>query len=241
MVSPPGAQGMVEFLVDQRAWAQLQRFVVQYPAEAELAAVNPVLVPLMLNAGAPAPLVKRFRALERAAVQSTGSEAEKQEPQGDGFALCAEAAVDLMLTGHSLLRWTRSLDIRERTSTAEVGLAAELGDAELHRAIRAAEETGEKLHGAVITLYGAMVRLIVNLLVPDSGDESLLAGAQKYIRQIERATVESGFLADNAFRERALRLHKERHESRYMAGIGTNPDSVAPGKKKAATAKAKRS
>jgi hypothetical protein len=196
----------------------------------------------MLNAGAPGRLVKRFRAFERvgAPVRSTGSEAVKHEPQGDGFAISAEAAVNLMLAGHCLLRWTGSLNLRERTSTAEVGLAAELGDAELHRAIRDAEETGGKLHGVVITLYGAMVRLIVNLLVPDSGDESLVAGVQKYIRQIERATVESGFLADNAFRERALRLHKERHESRYMAGVGTNPDSVAPGKKKAATAKAKR-
>ena len=242
MVSPPGAREMVEFLVDQRAWPQLQRFVAQYPAEAERAAANPVLVPLMLNAGAPGRLVKRFRAFERvgAPVRSTGSEAVKHEPQGDGFAISAEAAVNLMLAGHCLLRWTGSLNLRERTSTAEVGLAAELGDAELHRAIRDAEETGGKLHGVVITLYGAMVRLIVNLLVPDSGDESLVAGVQKYIRQIERATVESGFLADNAFRERALRLHKERHESRYMAGVGTNPDSVAPGKKKAATAKAKR-
>ena len=67
----------------------------------------------------------------------------------------------------------------------------------------------------MITLYGAMVRLIVNLLVPDSGDESLVAGAQKYIRQIERATVESGFLADNAFREGAQAPQRKARVSVY--------------------------
>jgi hypothetical protein len=242
IVSPPGAREMVEFLVDEGAWRLLQRLVSQDSAAAERAAANPVLIPRMLNAGAPAPLVKRFRALERArgAARSPGSETAKQRPEGDVLAVSAAAAVKLMLAGHSLLRWTGSLGLGEPTNVAEVELAAELGDAELHQAIRAAEKTGEKLHGNVITLYGAMVRLIVTLLDPNNGDESLVKGVRKSMRKMDSATADAGFLPDNAFRERALMAHIERHEARYSAPVEKSPDLAATGRKKAATAKTRR-
>jgi hypothetical protein len=67
--------------------------------------------------------------------------------------------------------------------TAMLGLP-QLGDPELHRAIRVAENTGEKLHGAVIALYGAICQLLVGLAeFEDRRRETLAASIHRRVFQ----------------------------------------------------------
>jgi hypothetical protein len=65
-----------------------------------------------------------------------------------------------MLVGHYILKWSYVIAAGAPINILEVELAAGLGDPELHRAIRAAESIGEKLHGSVLALYGAMWQLL---------------------------------------------------------------------------------
>jgi hypothetical protein len=242
IVSPPGARDMVEFLVDHGAWRLLQILMNRDQAEAKRAVVNPVLVTRMQNAKAPVRLVERFRAWEHELgnAQTTGSVPIKQRTEDDGFAFSAAAAVKLMLVGHSVLSWSYTLDAGDPVNFLEVELAAELGDPELHRAIRAAEDTGEKLHGAVIALYGAIFQLLVGLAkFEDHRGETL--GASIHRREIQRSLsvlpefyeqmssviADDGVDPDKTFSRQALEAHAKRHLARYAAAAGKCLDSAA--------------
>jgi hypothetical protein len=208
---------MVEFLVDHDAWRLLQILMNRDQAEAKRAVVNPVLVTRMRNAKAPEWLVGRFRAWEDELGSSprTGSVAIKHRTEDDGFAFSAAAAVNLMLVGHSVLRFSYTLDAGEPVNILEVELAAELGDPELHRAIRAAENKGEKLHRAVIALSGAIFQLLVGLAEFDENrrGESLAASIQRgilqkkpllsalreFFEQMSRVIADEGVDPDKAF------------------------------------------
>jgi hypothetical protein len=220
LLSPPGAREMVQFLVDHDAWPLLRRLVSQYPDAAARAAENPVLVPQLLNAGAPAPIVKCFRAWWRPVgpARPAVSVAVKQGQEDDVFKINAADAVKLMMAGHSLLRWTSLLDLVDPLNMMEVALAAELGDAELHRAIRAAEETGQTMHGAGFTLYGAMVPFVVMLMGGGLyGDAAELSAACESIRQVNGAIASNGPAPTTLLLDRAVLAHVERHKARYAA------------------------
>jgi hypothetical protein len=242
IVSPPGARDMVEFLVDHGAWHLLQRLMNLEQAEAKRAVVNPVLVTRMQNAKAPEWLVKRFLTCVRdlGSAPTTGSVTIKQRKEDDGFAFSAAAAVKLMLIGHSVLSFSYTLDAREPVNFLEVELASELGDPELHRAIRAAENTGETLHGAVMALYGAICQLMVGLAeFEDRRGETLAASIHRrvfqkslsvlleFYEQMSSVIADEGVDPDKTFSQQALEAHAKKHLARYAAAAGKCLDSAA--------------
>jgi hypothetical protein len=250
IVSPPGARDMVEFLVDHGAWHLLQVLMNRDRAEAKRAVVNPVLVTRMQNAKAPEWLVNRFLTCVRdlGIVPTTGSVPIKQRTEDDGFAFNAAAAVNLMLVGHSVLSFSYTLDAGDPVNVLEVELAAELGDPELHRAIRAAEKTGEKLHGAVIALCGAILQLLAGLAEFDENrrGESLAASIQRgilhkkpllsalreFFEQMSRVIANEGVDPDKTFSQLALDAHAKRRLDRYAAAAGKSLDSAATEKER---------
>jgi hypothetical protein len=250
IVSPAGARDMVEFLVDHGAWRLLEILMNRDQAEAKRAVVNPVLVSKMQNAKAPEWLVERFRAWEHelGSAPTTGSVAIKQRTEDDGFAFSAAAAVNLMLVGHSVLRFSYTLDAGEPVNILEVELAAELGDPELHRAIRTAENKGEKLHRAVIALFGAIFQLLVGLAEFDENrrGESLAASIQRgilqkkpllsalreFFEQMSRVIADEGVDPDKTFSQQALDAHAKRRLDRYAAAAGKSLDSAATEKER---------
>jgi hypothetical protein len=215
-----GARDMVEFLLECGDWPLLKRLVSEHPDAAVRAAVNPVLVQRMLDKGAPASLLKRFRALEYEDTTPTTRGTATAGPDDEIFALSPADAIKLMLAGHSLLEWTNSLDLQEPLNFMEVELAAELGDVELHQAIRAAERANEQLHNDVIPLYGAIVLLVSQLL--EHGDykgNPHLESALESIRPIYSAISKAGSRRAKGFSQRAMNTHMQRHEARYSASL----------------------
>ena len=234
ITSQPGARDMIDFLIDQRAWRLLERLVQQEPATAAQATANPVLIPRLQNAGAPAPIVEQFRAWERAQgdTRSTTKPIPKnQNSQRKDLGFPADAAVKLMLFSHSLLQWTGSLGLGEPLNVMEIELAAELGDHELHRSIRTAEKTGGKLYEVVMALYGATAQLIANLMIRDQ-TKSIQKEARNWLKGIRDVIIDNGISLDNGFAVRACEAHTKGHAARYSAEFPITPDRSTPEKKR---------
>jgi hypothetical protein len=163
----------------------------------------------------------------------------KQRTKDDGFAFSAAAAVKLMLIGHSVLRFSYTLDAGEPVNVLEVELAAELGDTELHRAIRAAENTGEKLHGAVLALCGGIYQLLVGLAEFEDRRGELAASIHRrvfqkslsvlreFYEQMSSVIADDGVDPDKTFTRQALEVHAKRHLARYAAAAGKCLNSAA--------------
>jgi hypothetical protein len=219
LLSPPGSLEMVQFLVGQEAWPLLQRLVSQLPDVAAQAAKDPVVIPQLLKAGAPPSLVKCFRAWGRqvgTARSTASSAAVKQGQEEAAFEIKAVDAVNLMLAGRSLLRWTSTLSLVDPLNTMQVALASELGYATLHRAIRDAEETGQPMSGGGFTLYGAFVPFVVMLYGGGLyGDAPELMEALESVRQVNTAIASNGPAPTSLVLERAARAHTARLDTSY--------------------------